>query len=948
VCTVDSTPELDVFSTSLGRSVIRGRVPEATVRLREVPSANLYQPPPQPAPLSQATLWDMAVIEGGAAVGGTFAAFAYLTTDAAGDTFAQVSVIDADNGAVVVSPILLQAADAVTMASYGSIVLVFTMNAGSLDLYKFDATSFSTINIGWVSLGNLASDVDETANVQAVRVPAAAAVAIAYKNTSGGASPLTVRKVNEFGAVTSTTIAATAGQLTMAGMCEGGTVLWIAWNQNGTIRAASLNESTLAIVSAAANVLTGASPTSLYVAPRASRNAAVYASASTASYQVAIRNNSGTTATGGSPATLGAVRFVSRPFLHGTRIYGHVSSLDTTDMILCDVTPDTTSGGSLITYYRPVAAPIQRELFSISGFRTALVPGASKFLHFFSQKRSGTTVGAALAEYDFASPHRWKPASLNGSTWLSGGVLGVFDGTRWFEAAYLVKPMSVGTIDVSTAGSVTLAVGRSYVVTFGDIDADGNYHISGVSNPTTSDPCTDKQLELELRPLVITARGFTTSAIAVNTGAPSALRIQVWGTLDGGTTYYFVGEVANDPNDPVIDFVDDNTDAVLEGRPLLYGTGALPGTGGSSQDHRAPPGLTHIVAYNGMLVGSQGSSLFYSSQPIDGEGQWFSPVFVRSVDEEITGLAVQDGAVLIFTRTGIWVTSGEVPSDNALQGGLATPRRLAVDQGCTNANSIVVTAIGTFFQSTRGLELLTRGHALSPIGDKVQDTLAAFPVVTAAVLDTKHGLVRFSLAEDQADGEASTNGADLVFDLTMGGWVSTDEKRGSVDEQASQDAAMVYVDGAWRYAWFSSSGVVYFERAADDASAHTDGGTWIDFGYDLPPFKLGLQQEMRTYEMELLFERMSAAGIQVEIGNDYEAFGSETAKTWTESATSGKRQISFRPRANSDAIQLRIRDTAPATIGTGKGITFIGLSADVAPRQGATRGTPRLATSLRR
>jgi hypothetical protein len=242
VCTVDSTPELDVFSTSLGRSVIRGRVPEATVRLREVPSANLYQPPPQPAPLSQATLWDMAVIEGGAAVGGTFAAFAYLTTDAAGDTFAQVSVIDADNGAVVVSPILLQAADAVTMASYGSIVLVFTMNAGSLDLYKFDATSFSTINIGWVSLGNLASDVDETANVQAVRVPAADAVAIAYKNTSGGASPLTVRKVNEFGAVTSTTIAATAGQLTMAGMCEGGTVLWIAWNQNGTIRAASLNE----------------------------------------------------------------------------------------------------------------------------------------------------------------------------------------------------------------------------------------------------------------------------------------------------------------------------------------------------------------------------------------------------------------------------------------------------------------------------------------------------------------------------------------------------------------------------------------------------------------------------------------------------------------------------------------------------------------------------------
>ncbi|HEX5130475.1 MAG TPA: hypothetical protein VFV90_12050, partial [Usitatibacter sp.] len=96
------------------------------------------------------------------------------------------------------------------------------------------------------------------------------------------------------------------------------------------------------------------------------------------------------------------------------------------------------------------------------------------------------------------------------------------------------------------------------------------------------------------------------------------------------------------------------------------------------------------------------------------------------------------------------------------------------------------------------------------------------------------------------------------------------------------------------------------------------------------------------------FERMSAAGLQIEIANDYGAFGSEDPKVWTESATSGKRQLPFRPKSNSDSIQLRVRDTAPVSIGTGKGITFIGLSADVAPRQGATRGTPRLATSLRR
>lgn len=944
ICTIDSTPELDVYSTSLARSVVCGRVPEASVRLREVPCGGANAPPS----VAGVTVGDCVAVSGGA--GGTYVAIAHLVYNAAGNPFANVALLDADNGATVLAPKNLQQASGVTLASYSTYILAFVNLSTNLVLYKLDLTSATTIATGWVSVATIGTDFDGgTGCVQAVQLPAGNGCAIAYKNNSGGANPITVRTANQAGQIASTTLPATTAQLTMVALSEGTSVLWLAYNQTTSTRAMALNETTLAVTVASASVMTGGSPQALFVGPRTAGTAAVYVSdATTDTRMVAIQNSAGTAAAAGSVALLANCRVLSRPIFRSGRLYAHVASSQLAEMVFCDVTPDTTSTANLVTFYRPVAAPIQRELFNQSGFRTALIPNTNKYLHSFSVRRSGTTAGPALSEYDFASAYRWKPAVLNTSTWLSGGVASIFDGTRTFEAGFLTRPGTPQIISTASAGSVTLTTGRLYVCTHEDIDADGNWHVSGVSLPSGSTGAiTSKQISLTVVPLSITSRGFTTTQIATTNGV-NGLRNVLWATLDGGSTYYRLAEIQNDPNASTTAYVDNTTDATLATQALLYGTGQLPGTNNASQDHRAPPGLTYVVSYAGMLVGANGSTLYFSSQPIDGEGQWFSPVLTRSVDEEVTGLTVQDGAILIFTRSGIWVTSGEPPSDNALQGGLATPRRLAVDQGCINANSIVTTAIGTFFQSDRGLELLTRGYTLTPIGDKVWRTLAANPVVTAAVLDTENGLVIFSLAESQTSGVASTNGKDLVFDLSQAGWVSTDSKRGSTTTQASQDAAMAYIAGAWRYAWISTGGTVYYERAANDASAHVDGASWVQSYYTTPHVKFGLQQEMRTYEMELLVERHSPGGLSVEIANDYGAFNVEPAKEWDATATADSRHFPFRPRANSDAIQLRVADTEGGVLGTGKGFSFIGISADVAPKQGATRGTPRLAASLRR
>ena len=109
-----------------------------------------------------------------------------------------------------------------------------------------------------------------------------------------------------------------------------------------------------------------------------------------------------------------------------------------------------------------------------------------------------------------------------------------------------------------------------------------------------------------------------------------------------------------------------------------------------------------------------------------------------------------------------------------------------------------------------------------------------------------------------------------------------------------------------------------------------------------------MQQEQRLWSGTLLFQRNTAAGLKLEVAYDYAAYSAANDKTWTEANTSGQRQLEFRPKSRGGAMKFRISETAPATLGTGQGFTFIGLSVDIAPKQGSTRGTPRLDPALRK
>jgi hypothetical protein len=946
VCTIDGT-NLDVYSDSVGVSVLKSRVPEASVKLA-------------PAPSVSGSAGDTAIY-------GNYLITSSIKYDVGVNAVsAYVCVVDAFTGTVLSEPTRLGSSVIVTtvrLVVLGSAVYAFVFGATSTTItqYKLDLTSTATLNSGWSLVGTVGTDYFRGGC--AVIGPSGTLMVVAWVNNDVGAgiSRVTVATCNASGAVASVTVNTSGGMAFPAGpnavaLSEGSSIQWLAWDEDtARVRVRGLDTAALGTpIAATATAFTASNtPGHVQLGALSGGKCVVYASNSTgATTMRAMQNTSGTAAGAGSAATLAGTDILSRPQLINGRLYAHFQSYSASGLVLCDCTPDLTSAASLVTYLRPVAAAVVRGITCTSGDRIVQIGSTSRYTSTATIKRTAFLSGTTTVEYDFASPYRWKSAHITGSTVLGGGITSVFDGTRVFEAGFLDAPYQPFGASTGVAGSITFTLGgRRYVTTYEEMDSGGNVHTSGVSAPSVlTGNVTSKSITVTIYPFSMTMRGYTTAAIG--TAKPTSFSVVLWGTVDGGTgPYYRIGQMLNDPNVVSLTYTDNTFDSLLIQQPLLYGTGALPGTSGSSQDHRTPPGLLHVVAYNGMIVGANGSTLWYSSQPIDGEGQWFSPVFTQSgtVDDDITALAVQDGSILVFCRRSVFVTNGDPPADNASSGGLSVLRKLSIDQGCTNANSVLTTSMGTFYQSDRGLELITRGQTNAFIGEGIQNELATYPVITSATLDTVSSLARFSLTTSQSSGIAATNGKDIIFDLTSNAWVSVDDKRGSTETQASQDSCMAYVNGAWCYAWLATNGVVYCERAVGDAAECLDGSSFVVSQYELPPLKLGLQQEMRIWEMAVLFERVSACGMTIEQAYDFSTtYGVAPDKVWTEAGLAGLRQVSFRPDPLRNAIGLRVRDTAPAVLGTGKGLAFIGISADVAPKQGTTRGTPRLAVSTRR
>ena len=712
--TADS-PIVDTYSPQAAIWVPQGRVCEADYRTIEIPGGT-----------GSASVEDVEYCNGYVAV---------ATQTAAGSVF---TLYDEASGAVVLAPFTVVGGTTRPVLGSFSSRYIYMLYATSttLVLALTDTQSSATLQLSLLTTYNVTTT---TYAGKAIAICSLAdRVAVAWINNNAGSLRVSVATYNETGLLETaaiTTSAATPFGIDVA--CFGGTgTLFVGWNDTAAINVIGLTYNSLATVLATTATVvttTGSVSEMVGISPSSATGGRVIANGG---IDVDVRlhargfttNAGAVLATGGQNDIFGA-SFCSRPFFYSNRHYvqvfggGSLYSVATgntqKNLVLVDWTGNT-------PILRPVVS-LTPEL-AVNAFwgksKTVAGPTPTRLYGGASVTRSAQTNACTLIEYNFASNRQWQPAAFGNATYLSGGVLTCFTGARCAEVGFIHRPKA--PLFVSAAGVGTINGTYRYVLAYEDLDAYGNWHISGLSAPSAVvTAANNTTLTMTGSPLAITQRVDSSGTIQTSNMA-------WYRTLAGAVApYYRVGSTNNYAGSATATLSDTMTDAVLATKAKLY---SQPGISGTSQDHRPPPGLAMVVAYSGMLVGATGSDVWYSAQNVSGEGAWFNPIFQIPIPGagDITALAVMDGTLFVFKRSEIYAMAGEAPSDNGSSGGLGAPRRLSCDVGCIESRSTCTTAYGVFFQSDRGIEILTRAQTVEWIGLNIQQTTRSFPTGTHA------------------------------------------------------------------------------------------------------------------------------------------------------------------------------------------------------------------------
>jgi hypothetical protein len=349
--------------------------------------------------------------------------------------------------------------------------------------------------------------------------------------------------------------------------------------------------------------------------------------------------------------------------------------------------------------------------------------------------------------------------SVAGKQFVAGAQSHWVDERGAYEGGFIQAPVSAAALVPAVGGALTANSAYSYLAYFEATDSLGNVERSPTSVAVS---------------ITAAAMGVNTKVTAkfsiLSLGSRQSVRCKLFRTLANGSEFFLVGSI---DATPAASTASTFTFADVYADTDIIQNGAIYTQIGQELDAAQFPACTFATTGNSRLLcagGFNGKTGHFSKMFTPGICPEFADddAFRVTLPSNWTGVAYCD-AWVAFTQESIWIVTGDGP-DSSGAGFFSPASRLPYRVGCIDWRSVVTCDVGVFFQSARGLELLPRGFGPPVSIDQVQDTLAAFPIITSArafgLNAQGEHVIRWTCVAD----EAATSGAVIIYDVTYQTW----------------------------------------------------------------------------------------------------------------------------------------------------------------------------------
>ena len=181
-------------------------------------------------------------------------------------------------------------------------------------------------------------------------------------------------------------------------------------------------------------------------------------------------------------------------------------------------------------------------------------------------------------------------------------------------------------------------------------------------------------------------------------------------TVVGSGVYHYVQDplVDNSAEKPI--YSDGSTDAEVQNDP------APPSRGGCFHNGRIF-----------LIDSTKKNNIRYSKYYTPNIGVSFPEAFNLQIEDnqdreadELTGIQSMDSKLIMFKNNSVLVLYGEGPDDTGANSDYTEPEIVSTDNGCIEPRSLILTSLGVFYKSRKGIWLLTRSLESVYIGAGVE------------------------------------------------------------------------------------------------------------------------------------------------------------------------------------------------------------------------------------